>query len=221
VIRGVLRRGEDEMDVTAPALITRNLLFTPIRVARMQDGTSLEWINALRRAGVIEAPESDIQELFGKLITHPLGVRVEAPEDLRMEEVTVKPRILLAIRTSQRHAWEREQKNAELAFDYDGTRVPMESTGRGTFDAATRRYIVRDVAAEEAAKAHLRSLGLTEAVPGEPALRVSQKYVAELLRAGLEAGWEVESDGRTMQTYLASETGRVYLLLAHASGRLR
>jgi hypothetical protein len=32
---------------------------------------------------------------------------------------------------------------------------------------------------------------------------------------------QADPDGRMMQTYLTSETGRVYLLLAHASGRLR
>ena len=30
-----------------------------------------------------------------------------------------------------------------------------------------------------------------------------------------------DPDGRMLQNYLVSETGRVYLLLAHASGRLR
>ena len=30
-----------------------------------------------------------------------------------------------------------------------------------------------------------------------------------------------DPDGRMLQNYLTSESGRVYLLLAHASGRLR
>ena len=47
----------------------------------------------------------------------------------------------------------------------------------------------------------------------------ADRYVGDFERLLREAG-QTDPEGRTMQTYLASETGRVYLLLAHASGRL-
>ena len=46
------------------------------------------------------------------------------------------------------------------------------------------------------------------------------RYMGDFERLLGEAE-QADPDGRMMQTYLTSETGRVYLLLAHASGRLR
>jgi hypothetical protein len=46
------------------------------------------------------------------------------------------------------------------------------------------------------------------------------RYIGDFERLLREAE-QNDPDGRVMQNYMASETGRVYLLLAHASGRLR
>jgi hypothetical protein len=69
--------------------------------------------------------------------------------------------------------------------------------GQSTFDEISRRYD-RD---------------------GEFRANVD-RYMSDFERLLGEAE-QADPDGRTMQTYLTSETGRVYLLLAHASGRLR
>jgi hypothetical protein len=46
------------------------------------------------------------------------------------------------------------------------------------------------------------------------------RYIADFERLLGEAE-QADPDGRMLQNYLTSESGRVYLLLAHASGRLR
>jgi hypothetical protein len=46
------------------------------------------------------------------------------------------------------------------------------------------------------------------------------RYIGDFERLLREAE-QSDSEGRVMQNYMTSETGRVYLLLAHASGRLR
>ena len=46
------------------------------------------------------------------------------------------------------------------------------------------------------------------------------RYIADFERLLGEAEAS-DPDGRMLQNYLTSESGRVYLLLAHASGRLR
>ena len=69
--------------------------------------------------------------------------------------------------------------------------------GQATFDEITRRYD-RD---------------------GEFRANVD-RYMGDFERL-LGDAEQADPDGRMMQTYLTSETGRVYLLLAHASGRLR
>lgn len=48
----------------------------------------------------------------------------------------------------------------------------------------------------------------------------ADRYVGDFERLLREAE-QTDPEGRTVQTYLTSETGRVYLLLAHASGRLQ
>jgi hypothetical protein len=48
----------------------------------------------------------------------------------------------------------------------------------------------------------------------------ADRYVGDFERLLREAE-QTDPEGRTMQSYLTSETGRVYLLLAHASGRLQ
>src|ERR1019366_7376858 len=59
---GLLRRGEEEMDVASPALITEGgLVFTRDRVALLDPGTPFPWIVYLRKMGYIEAPQEDAE----------------------------------------------------------------------------------------------------------------------------------------------------------------
>ncbi|MGC1180391.1 MAG: hypothetical protein WA884_15565, partial [Methyloceanibacter sp.] len=46
------------------------------------------------------------------------------------------------------------------------------------------------------------------------------RYIGDFERLLREAE-QTDPEGRKLQNYMTSETGRVYLLLAHASGRLR
>ena len=47
------------MDLLTPALITGNLVFTQDRIARLEEGTPVEWVAALRLNRRIEAPEDE------------------------------------------------------------------------------------------------------------------------------------------------------------------
>ena len=68
--------------------------------------------------------------------------------------------------------------------------------GRSTFDDVTRRY------------------------KAEPEFRASvERYLVDFERLLVEAE-QKDPSGRTAQTYIVSDSGRVYLFLAHASGRL-
>ena len=199
-LTGCLRRGCQEMDLHAPVLITAGLVVTRKRIGRMEPGTPWEWVQALRSIRQIEAPEEEIESLMVALIEHPIPIRLDVPEDLRFEEVSLKPRPWLTIRSAKRYGWDRERLYADLSFDYDGRRVPEHPSGRGVFDAASRRYLLRDRQAESGAKTHLLSLGVNEAPPdwsGEtPSLRLSPKQVPAVVRACLEWGWHIEAEGK-------------------------
>ncbi len=203
-LTGWLRRGAgetaEEMDVSAPALVTGSLVFTRDRIGRVADGTPMEWVTVLRAHRRIEAPEQEIEPLLVALIEHPLAVSLELPEDLRYEEVRIAPRPCLAVHAVERHAWEKERLKAELSFDYGGLRVPIAHPGRGIFDAPERRYVARDKPIEEAAKDQLFRLGLTAAMPGwteeAPTWHLAPKQLPAVVRACLEAGWHIEADGK-------------------------
>jgi hypothetical protein len=69
-------------------------------------------------------------------------------------------------------------------------------SGQATYDQVKRRY------------------------EGDTTFRhIVDRYLADFERMLKDAG-KADPKGRTLQTHLTSETGRIYLVLAHASGRL-
>jgi superfamily II DNA or RNA helicase len=210
-LAGFLRRGEEEMDLVAPFLIAEGLVFTRERVALLEDGAPFEWIAALRRLRQIDAPDGDVGQMLAALLEHPLAARIEVPEELHYEEVQPVPRPCLTFRSTKRYEWEQERLHAALSFDYDGQRVPVAVSGRGMWDPANRRFVVRDQQAEAAAKAFLYQLGL-EDLPadyrGEAAsLRLAPKKLPAVAHACLAAGWHVEAEGKIFRRPGAMRVG--------------
>ena len=75
-LAGFLRRGDEEMDLSAPPLISEGLVFTRERIALLEDGAPMEWIAALRRLRHIDAPEGDIGQMLAvfAIDVHPLSL---------------------------------------------------------------------------------------------------------------------------------------------------
>ncbi|MGA2739393.1 MAG: DEAD/DEAH box helicase [Bryobacteraceae bacterium] len=214
-LAGFLRRsaqeGGEEMDLLAPPLIAEGLVFTRERAALLEEGAPAEWISALRRLRQIDAPEGDVGQMLGALLEHPLAARLEVPEELRFEEVRPVPRPCLTFRSARRYAWEQERLIAELAFDYDGRRVPDALQGRGVYDSSKRRFVVRDQPVEASAKALLYELGMEDLPPdyrGEASsLRLAPKRLPAVAHACLAAGWHVEAEGKIFRRPGASSLG--------------
>jgi len=199
-LAGWLRRGNEEMDLLDALLIAEGLVFTRERVALLEEGAPFEWIAALRRLRQIDAPEGDIGQMLAALLEHPLAARIEVPEELRYEEVQPVPRPCLTFRSAKRYEWEQERLHAEVSFDYDGRRVADALKGRGMYDPAKRRFVVRDRQAEADAKAFLYQLGM-EDLPADyrgeaAALRLAPKKLPAVAHACLAAGWHVEAEGK-------------------------
>ncbi len=196
---GYLRRGGEEMDLMAPVLISEGLVFTGEKVARLEAGAPMEWIASLRKLRRIEAPAGDARQMLAALLEHPVAARLEVPEELRYEEVRPAPRPCLTFRSNSRYGWQPELLRADLAFDYDGRSVPESLPGRGIFDPEAQRFVVRDRAAEAAAKEFARQLGLEDgrALYGEAgALQLAAKKLPAVAQACLAAGWHVEAEGK-------------------------
>jgi superfamily II DNA or RNA helicase len=197
---GCLRRGDEEMDVSAPLLVAEGLVFTRDRIARLEEGAPLEWIASLRKLRRIDAPAGDAGQMLAALLEHPLAARLEVPEELQYEEVRPVPRPRLTLRSVKRNEWDLERLRAELSFDYAGRRVPDGAKGNGIYDSAARQFVARDRQAEASAKAFLHQLGLEDVPPdyheGTAWLRLAPKKLPAVAHACLAAGWHVEAEGK-------------------------
>ncbi len=201
-VTGCLRRGNEEMDLSVPALVTPGgLVFTSDRVAPLEDGAAFEWMAYLRKHGKIEAPAGDIEPLLTALIEHPLPAPVDAPEDLQYQEVRTTPKPCLMVRAPKRNPWEQERLDAELAFEYGGRRVAASTQSRGFFDPASRTLFVRDAAAENTAVSLLQQLGFGQHRDGKDHVwSLAPKKLPGVVRACLQAGWHLEAEGKIFRS---------------------
>ena len=201
-VAGVLRRGEERLDLAAAALVMKGLVFTRDRVAPLAEDTPLEWMISLRKMGrPIEAPEADRDELLKTLLCSPGLPALEVPEELRYEEVTIQPRPGLRVRAGDRGTRVAGRLQAELSFDYDGRQVPESDPARGFFDADERRLLRRDASAEEAARALLKEVGLKfqmDHLP-HPAWELAPTKLPRVVRKLVEAGWHIEAEGKVFR----------------------
>jgi len=198
---GVLRRGDERMDLAAPSLVTQSgFVFIEDRVAPLAEGTPFQWIHYLRKAGRIEAPDQERDELLAALLCSPGLPVLETPEELRFEEVSLQPRPNLRIRAADPVYRGAGRLRAELSFEYDGRLVADLEPSRGIYDASARRFLRRDSEAELAAAGRLRELGLrfqTQVYSESgPAWEMAASKLPRVVRALVEAGWEIEAEGK-------------------------
>jgi superfamily II DNA or RNA helicase len=196
VAGGVLRRGEERMDLATPVLVTAGgLVFTRERVAPLAEDTPFEWVTYLRKVGPLDAPENDGEQMMAALLEAPQAPEVEAPEELRFEVTPGTPRPGLRIRSPRQRYLRPLHLEGELWFEYEGRAVTAGEGARG-FLQASRRFVVRDRPAESAAARRLEELGLR----AQGAVwEVPQKKLPGVARALLETGWHVEAEGKTFR----------------------
>ncbi len=204
VIEGTLRRGEEERELSTPALLLASgFVFWQNRAARLLDFGAFGWITHLRQYGPFPVPVSQGHTLLRELVGFSRLPPLVLPEELRYEEVKVRPKPRLKVRPAAR-ARAADLLWGELAFDYAGAVVAADSPGRGTFQARERRFILRDGAAEEAAAQRLTDLGFRKraAFPyeGGPAwgavLELATRHLPRVVRELLKDGWHVEAEGK-------------------------
>jgi SNF2 family DNA or RNA helicase len=195
---GWLRRGEEEMALSKPALVLRGgLVFSDDRVARLEDFGAFGWISLLRRNGSLSVPVGQEDEFVNALFALPQWPRLELPERLLVEEVSLKPKPQLMVRTGDRHSWRRDRLVGELSFRYDEAVIPSGYPGRGVYQQDRRRLIVRDSGAELAAEKRLQELGFRRtSVTDNQDLELVPRNLPTAVRTLLDEGWRVEAQGK-------------------------
>jgi superfamily II DNA or RNA helicase len=200
-VAGSFRRGDERMDVGAAVLITQGgLVFTDQRAAPLAENTPFEWISYFRKSGCIEAPEEEKESLLAALLCSPGLPALDAPEELRYDEVTVQPRPSLRIPAAKPGTGSVGKLRAELWFDYEGRMTRASEQTGGFYDAATRRLLRRNPDAEAAAAGLLADLGLKYRAATywdpETGWELAPAKVPRTVKALLEAGWHLEAEGK-------------------------
>ncbi len=93
----------------------------------------------------------------------------------------------------------------EVAADYDGTHVALDTAGNAAVDAQRRRLILRDAAAEASARALLSEVGARpvtswRAISAQPEHHVAAGRFPAAVRTLVARGWRVTADGKAQRT---------------------
>ena len=201
LVTGSLRRGEERMTLATPKLLLAGgLVFTADRVARLDDGGAFAWIAHLRRHGTVRVPLAQGPAFLETLLRLPRLPRLDLPEELSYEEVSVAPRPRLRVRPAPPH-WGTRRLRGTLSFDYGGAVVGANRPNRGIFEAEHRRLIVRDAATERRAAARLSELGWRERAwhagyGARTEMDLAARDLPRAVAALVKEGWHVEADGK-------------------------
>ena len=201
VVVGSLRRGDEQMDLTEPALVlSGGLVFTRERAARFDDSGAFHLISRLRRMEPLHVPMTSGLELIERIVTIPGSPPLHLPDELKLEEVETapKPRLKITKRDNLTY-WGPPRLYAELSFNYDGEIISAGQTNRGIFSKGTRRLILRDQPAEQAAEDLLKQVGFRQGYSYETRkqeLMLAGSKLPRVTRTLLDAGWHVEAEGK-------------------------
>jgi len=199
-VTGVLCRGDERMDLAVPALVTQDgLVVTNDRMAPLAESTSFELVSHFRKTSCIEAPEEDKDELLTALLCSRGLPLLDLPEELRYEEVTPQPRPCLRVEKAEVR-YGAERLVAKLSFDYDGRIASERDLTQGFYESSNRRVVRRNSEAEKVAASALDALGVKFRGPTywnhEPSREVAPSKLPRVVRALVEAGWQIEAEGK-------------------------
>ena len=201
VLSAELRRGEQRMPLSEPALLVRGgLVFGDDRVAPMDDGGAFPWVVTFREKPQLVIPAADREELLRQVLTMPRLPRLELPEDLKVQEVTHTPIPRLHVRKPDRtYYYDNKRLTGELSFDYDGVIVGHHDVGRAIYQPDHRRLILRDHEFERAAAARIHAMGFRRRSgyhDESPSFEVHVNNLPTVIRKLTAENWHIEADGQ-------------------------
>jgi len=199
VLRGVLRRASEEMEVGSAILTTQGIVIGPdLRAARFDSHGARVWTDALRKSGEFRIPAADSNDLVAHLLELPTPPRLDLPEELQFERVRLPPTPHLIVRKSG-YAYSSQSKlEVDLLFDYQGTSIASSDRREGLYDRDRRHFVERDTEAEESAMQLLKPLGFrsTRDYNDNQKLHLSPKNLPRAVKTLLGKGWRVEAEGK-------------------------
>jgi hypothetical protein len=198
-VKPVLRRVDQEIPLAETLLVTDKLLIGPdFKAGLIESESAAAWRNSVPRSEPIRIPHSQSEHLVATLMEMPLGSSLQLPDELKFESVQVTPRPHLVVRKPEQSFWPQSRLTAELSFDYAEISINVNDERAGFYDRTTKRFVIRDANAEEAATTLLKSLSfkLTRDYKGKQHIQLTPRNLPRAVKNLMGAGWKVEAEGR-------------------------
>jgi hypothetical protein len=199
-LEGGLRRGEDRLAFAdAELLVSGGFVVTHNQIGLLDDRGGFEWARELKSLKRISFPDREREKALAQLLNTPLLPHLEVDAALRFEErpATARPGLRVIHR---RESWGEEYFQARLLLDYGFGWTEAPSPGRGFWRSEERVFVLRDLAAEEAARVLLRELGLRAPVDELGPWRLAKKSMPRTVRELVHRGWHVEAEGKVFRS---------------------
>ena len=202
-VAGSFVRNGHRLDLREPVLLlSRGFLFSETSLARLDVGAAFPWIAQLRTFGPIAIPHAQSATLVETVARSGLDPAA-LPPDLRYDVVegTPRPRVRVSRPERQNPYALRQDLRATLQFEYDGAVVEGPAAA-AAYDAANRRLVRRDRAAEQAAIDRLHELGFRYTwshFESRQLLGVSPEQFPKIVHTLVSEGWRVEAEGRAFR----------------------
>ena len=203
-IDGAFVRDGEELGLREPALLlSRGFLFTRTTMARLAIEGGFAWIARLRTFGPISIPRDQAGALMETVARSGLDPRALPPElQYDVVEGTPRPRVRVARPERNNPYALRQDLRATVQFDYDGV-VVEGPPGATAYDAARRRLVRRNRAAEQAAIDRLHELGFRYTwshFESRQLLGISPDQFPRVVHNLVNDGWRVEAEGRPFRS---------------------
>ncbi|HET6424754.1 MAG TPA: DEAD/DEAH box helicase [Planctomycetaceae bacterium] len=202
-LQGALIRGEERISVRQPLLLVPGGLFvTQTTIAPFNDFDAFPWIGLLRRGNEVEVPKGEEHDLVDRLLDMPALPRLELPEELQLEEVSLEPQPILTVHPPAKARWQQDRLKGELLFDYDGASVRGTSGRWAIVQRSANRCLVRHRQKESAYWSQLQDLGFRKLLDqrrGQHDVEILSRDLGPAVRQLIASGWQVRADDKRVR----------------------
>jgi superfamily II DNA or RNA helicase len=202
-LRGELRRDEATLPIDNVKLIVPGgLVIAGAKISQVEDFGAYEWVPLLKQSDGIAIEQGEEHELVESLLDMPSLPRLELPEELRLEEVTVAPTPILMIRAPRKRGWKHERLHGTVEFDYLGSRVSAATTQWAIVQRQEQRCVLRDREFESAAWTRLQDVGFRRLLDHRRTAHdvdISAADLGRAVRTLVSEGWQVRADGQPVR----------------------
>ena len=205
-ISGLLRRGSDSTDLSAPLVVTASgwLVFAQ-SVGRVRHFGAFGILGSLRGHPAVTLPASEEGPFLESLYGLSALPKLDLPEALALREIAGAPQPHLRIGPPDPRRWAAHASDrpvAELSFRYGAVSVAFTDPREAVARIDERRLFRRDRAAERGAAAKLLEVGFQRA-PEQFGRRadagrydITQAKLPAAVGLLVAAGWRVEAEGK-------------------------